>query len=174
MKTCNACGVDKPLEDFYRKKSGKEGRQASCILCTKAYFQDWYAKNGDSVRERSLAVVRADPEANRAKVKEWRKANPEQRFRNGLQDKAKRRAHKWGVPFEKIDYDALPVDTCGICHEPIDLSLSHPDPWCRSLDHIKPFALGGGHVQDNVQWTHLSCNIRKRNRYQLTLAAGEH
>lgn len=173
MKTCGKCGMEKSLDDFHRKKKGKEERQAHCKECVRAYFREWYSANGQSVRDRSLAVARSDPEANRAKVKAWALANPEQVFRNGLQDKAKRRTRKWGVPFESIDYDALPIEACGICGDPIDLSLSHPDPWCRSLDHIKPFALGGGHVQDNVQWTHLSCNIRKRNRYQLTLAAGE-
>lgn len=167
MKTCNTCGISKPLDDFHLKRKGAESRQSSCKLCVRAYFRKWYDKNGDTVRARSLAVTQADPERNRAKVKEWRKANPEQRFRNALQDKGKRRAAKWGVEFGRIDYDALPLGDCPLCGEPIDLTIEHPDPMCRSLDHIKPMSLGGGHVQENVQWSHLGCNLRKRNQYPL-------
>jgi hypothetical protein len=36
VKTCRSCGVEKPLEKFYRK--GK-GRTAHCIDCTKAEYR---------------------------------------------------------------------------------------------------------------------------------------
>jgi 5-methylcytosine-specific restriction endonuclease McrA len=33
-----------------------------------------------------------------------------------------------------------------------------------SLDHIEPLSLGGKHVPENVQITHLACNMAKGNR----------
>lgn len=53
---------------------------------------------------------------------------------------------------------------CGICHSPVDPALSHPDPMSASLDHIVPVSLGGAHRRDNVQCSHLRCNIRKSNK----------
>lgn len=53
---------------------------------------------------------------------------------------------------------------CQICGLPVDPSISHPHPLSKSLDHIVPISLGGGHTWGNVQLAHLSCNIRKGNR----------
>lgn len=44
--------------------------------------------------------------------------------------------------------------TCGICGEPVDQAD-------MSLDHITPLEHGGDHSYDNVQLSHLTCNVRK-------------
>lgn len=54
--------------------------------------------------------------------------------------------------------------TCGICRKKVDLSLVHPDPMSRSLDHIVPLSKGGTHDPANVQLAHLVCNVSKGNR----------
>ena len=49
-KICTKCGETKPLDGgFYRDKSARDGRQARCKACAKAYHADWYAKNRDEV-----------------------------------------------------------------------------------------------------------------------------
>lgn len=53
---------------------------------------------------------------------------------------------------------------CGICDEPVDQALKHPDPMAKSLDHIQPIALGGDHSRANTQLAHLRCNISKGAR----------
>lgn len=53
---------------------------------------------------------------------------------------------------------------CGICGEPIDGGLEHPDPMSASLDHILAIALGGEHTCGNLQAAHLSCNFKKGNK----------
>ena len=55
-------------------------------------------------------------------------------------------------------------NTCGICGQPIDISVKYPNPTSASLDHIMPMSKRGGHVMDNVQPAHLRCNIIKRDR----------
>ena len=74
------------------------------------------------------------------------------------------RAKRYGVPWERFD----PVDvferddwTCGLCGDPVDPDLEHPDPMSVSLDHIVPIIQGGGHLLDNCQCSHLTCNLRK-------------
>lgn len=51
--------------------------------------------------------------------------------------------------------------TCGICGEPIDRTLAHPDPMSASLDHVVPIVAGGGHTRANTQASHLICNLKK-------------
>lgn len=51
---------------------------------------------------------------------------------------------------------------CGICRDPVDPSLKHPDPGYGSIDHIVPLASGGSNDPENLQLAHLVCNLRKR------------
>ncbi len=44
MKTCTSCKVEKPLEDFYKRSSSKDGRQSSCKICRKAVDAESYIK----------------------------------------------------------------------------------------------------------------------------------
>lgn len=61
-------------------------------------------------------------------------------------------------------------NTCGICGEPIDMSLAHPDGLSVSVDHIFPRAKGGSHDMENLQLAHLTCNIRKQDKVDLLAA----
>ncbi|KKN65430.1 hypothetical protein LCGC14_0481500 [marine sediment metagenome] len=46
---------------------------------------------------------------------------------------------------------------CGICEKWVQ-------PKQASMDHIYPLSKGGGHIYDNIQLSHLLCNLRKGNR----------
>lgn len=50
---------------------------------------------------------------------------------------------------------------CGICHQTIDPDARYPDRDRFSIDHIVPESVGGSHSLENLQASHLSCNIRK-------------
>jgi hypothetical protein len=50
---------------------------------------------------------------------------------------------------------------CGICKEPIDTSIPYPEPMSFSVDHIVPLSKGGSERNENLQASHLSCNIAK-------------
>lgn len=79
-------------------------------------------------------------------------------------DRYKERAKQYGVPYEKFSRESVFERdgwVCGICGEHIDRGASFPDPLSVSLDHIIPLAMGGGHVRENVQCSHLVCNMRK-------------
>lgn len=54
-------------------------------------------------------------------------------------------------------------DTCGLCGHAIG-DIAWPDPLSRSIDHITPISLGGGHTIENARATHLRCNISRGNR----------
>lgn len=53
---------------------------------------------------------------------------------------------------------------CGLCVGTVDKTKTHPDPLCPSIDHIVPLSLGGTNAVENLQISHLVCNLRKRDR----------
>lgn len=80
------------------------------------------------------------------------------------------RAKYWGVQYEPIIFQQV-YDRdgwiCGLCSLPVDKKLKKPDVMRVSLDHIIPLSRGGDHLWDNVQCSHLLCNMRKHNRMSL-------
>ena len=50
---------------------------------------------------------------------------------------------------------------CGICGKKVNSKLKYPNSKSVSLDHIIPLSMGGTHTWDNVQCSHLECNIEK-------------
>ena len=53
---------------------------------------------------------------------------------------------------------------CQICFKPIDRSLRFPNPKCASIDHIIPVSMGGTNRPENLQTSHLRCNVALGNR----------
>jgi 5-methylcytosine-specific restriction endonuclease McrA len=79
----------------------------------------------------------------------------------------RRRAIKVGATVERFTAQEIyerDAWVCGICDQPIDRTLKHPDPNSVSLDHIQPLSLGGEHSRANTRAAHLGCNVRRGNR----------
>lgn len=73
-----------------------------------------------------------------------------------------------GVPFSGghliswVDIGDRDGWLCGVCGDPIDRSLRHPDPLFGSIDHVVPIASGGHPTEfGNLQIAHLECNVEK-------------
>jgi hypothetical protein len=78
-----------------------------------------------------------------------------------------RRARKRGATVERVDaLNVFERDNwmCGICDEPVDPILRHPDRMSVSLDHVVPLSLGGEHSYANTRCSHWICNVRRGNR----------
>ena len=56
-------------------------------------------------------------------------------------------------------------NVCGICGQPVDMTLKSPHPMSPSIDHIIPLDKGG-HPSDlaNLQLAHRACNRAKSNK----------
>lgn len=56
MKKCLKCGLAKPLEEFYKRKTGQRAGEyyEKCIECYKSRGRDYYHKN----RERQLQLAK--------------------------------------------------------------------------------------------------------------------
>ena len=54
---------------------------------------------------------------------------------------------------------------CGICGQPVDMSLKWPDPMSKTIDHIIPVAKGGHpSAIENLQLAHFKCNRLKSDK----------
>jgi 5-methylcytosine-specific restriction endonuclease McrA len=75
-----------------------------------------------------------------------------------------RRARKKGATVERVHLEMVADRdgfVCGICKGSVDMTLPHPDPWSKSLDHVVPLSKGGAHSYSNTQLAHLRCNVSK-------------
>jgi 5-methylcytosine-specific restriction endonuclease McrA len=64
-------------------------------------------------------------------------------------------------PFRRIDVFHRDGWLCGICGDPIYLSIPYPQPLSKSLDHVLPVIAGGAHSFENCRASHLTCNVRR-------------
>jgi hypothetical protein len=124
MKPCRKCGVVKPLEDFYRMATMRDGHRHDCKAC-----------NLEAKRQRYLA----DPAFVKARVKRWQQENPERlnayRRARRMEPEVKERERaghlkrKYGMTIEQ--YDAMLLAQgggCFICgRPPRDDSSLHVD-----------------------------------------------
>ncbi len=128
MKTCATCETGKPLDDFYRHQSTRDGRDTYCKLCTKERNKKKYDR---VMRDPKLrAVRRAQMRVHNAR---WRKANP-------LKDRASEHAYqarepekmraRWGLRGAVKRGNLVKPKACSSCHRTTpanDLQGHHAD-----------------------------------------------
>ena len=78
MKVCNKCGEAKPLSDFYKEKSKKDGYRNDCKACVRARSKAHYEANREKVAARQKAYNEANREEIAAYLKAYREANREE------------------------------------------------------------------------------------------------
>lgn len=105
MKTCYVCKVEKPLEDFHRNKSSKDGRQNRCGACATEKNIERYH------RERVRLISYQKDYDSRPSVK--------------FQSKIKRIARIYGVS-EQEAISLANVKVCEICgREGLRMHIDH-------------------------------------------------
>jgi hypothetical protein len=193
QKRCPSCETWLPLDDFHRASRGPTGRQSTCKACQhevhlrwqrenhermNAYSRAWYQANHDAELERHRQRRLENPEAQRVASRRYREKNPDRAMESGRAWRRRnpgkvtgyasaRRARRRSTTVAPIDHHAVfERDSwmCQLCGGPIDPALAWPDRQSASLDHRVPLANGGTHTLDNVQTSHLVCNMRKGAR----------
>jgi len=140
MKTCRACGKEKPFSEYYRR-STKNGFESECKECCNLRNIDWSRKNKLSRKEHR---------------KKWESKNP----LNRQQRNSTRRARRKRLTVGKIDFSMiLQRDNghCYLCGKPIDPRDLH-------FDHVVPLSKGGEHSNDNLRPSHALCNMKKGDK----------
>ena len=184
LKTCTKCGEVKTLDEYYKDSQGRFGTKSRCKSCDASAWKKRYAENKTEYTQRMRDKYAEDPEFRQRRrdlVNDWRKKNkqtPEYKQRRRsearkyyaknrqmyTEKEQARRALKAGAEVSPVDLADLWTGYCALCGEEMDYDLKYPDPMSKSLDHDIPLSLGGSHSKDNLQWTHLTCNISKGAR----------
>lgn len=169
MKTCTKCGEAKPVSEFGKDASKRDGLRPSCRDCTnaslaarRAYNPEnhrassakWQAEN----RERSNAIKANWADANKEKAKaagiKWRSANPETRRIISNNRRARKCANGGRLsPGLAEKLFRLQRGKCACCRVSI-ADGSH-------LDHRIPLALEGPNEDWNMQLLCAPCNLSK-------------
>ena len=163
-KACRRCGEVKPFEGFAPDPHRADGFRDECRPCGHLAVREWASRNREKVRQSVSARRAAWPPERRAAANaanaEWKRANPE-KVRDYIH---RRRAAKAGTQSGPIDLDALWAECSGLCPDcgaPISRAAPWGSPEFASLDHIVPLSAGGPHMQHNLRYTCLPCNLRK-------------
>jgi hypothetical protein len=70
-KLCSKCKQQKPLSDFYARKSAKDGRQSECKQCNSERHKKFYLEHIDQYRETHARYHRNNYEKMRQKALEY-------------------------------------------------------------------------------------------------------
>lgn len=76
-KICTKCKEEKPLSEFYKDKSKKDGLKYYCKECDKKKVTDWQKKNPDRVKQLYSEYYERNRDKVDAKRAEWRDQNKE-------------------------------------------------------------------------------------------------
>ena len=77
MKICSQCKNEKPINDFRRASSEKDGHQHACKSCQTAKRKEWNEKNPGLAREKAKILRAKNPDKHNAHTTRWRKNNPD-------------------------------------------------------------------------------------------------
>ena len=128
MRTCTKCGVEKPLEQFYKHAAGRDGRQSVCSECVKAYVKRNRAENAEHYREFDRARARRPDRV--AARKAYARANPTARPERDRVKRAARIAVGNAVRDGKLVKPAI----CDVC-------ASECNPHAHHDDYSKPLSV---------------------------------
>lgn len=72
-KICSKCGIEKDLEEFYKRKDSKDGKRSECKLCCINKQNLHRLANIDSIKKYKAAYYKS----NKAKIKKYKFENKE-------------------------------------------------------------------------------------------------
>lgn len=159
-KRCNKCDQEKPLEEFCKLKSSKDGHHYRCRDCNKVICAEYRAKNPDKMRELDKAWYARNREKKIEYTTDWNHSNRAKYRINKNASNKKRNARIGSSPSWTSDSLIKPF------YEQAS-ELSESTGVKHSVDHIIPLNskhVCGLHCHTNMRVIPLLDNIKKGNR----------
>lgn len=78
-KHCHKCGNTRPLSDFHKNRSQKDGHSTQCKFCTKESNKAYRESNKESIAAYKKVWFQENKDRCQAKSKKWAEDNPERR-----------------------------------------------------------------------------------------------
>lgn len=159
-KTCSACGVSKPVADFYEVKKGTGKLFSACKPCiiaqqrtnpnVTANRRAWQATHRDRVRAANNAQYAKHPERWSARERQRWINDPEWRMRKTAQTNNARRGRAYAALIDDVTIEEIAERDawiCKLCGQPVDRELlkspklARKHPGYPTIDHIQPFSV---------------------------------
>ena len=176
LKVCSDCKEEKPLSDFYKDCTRKDGLRYACKLCSNKRAKKFYQKNRDAIAEKKKeyrqknrdAIAKAKKEYSQKnwdaiaeRMKIWREANSELLNANN----ASRRALKKQAQPPWLTEDHINQIKVKYKNSKRMKKLTGIE---HHVDHIVPLKgenVCGLHVPWNLQVIPAKHNLEKRNHF---------
>lgn len=134
-KACAKCGVIKPLDDFYKKKDHKDGRESACKRCSSAQDKAWYEANHEHVCTRQGEYRNSNRDHLNAYGRRYYEVNRDQIIADAKKYKSDRpercRAHD-AVRYAMSTGKLTRPEMCSKCAKPCKPDAHH---WSYLPDH---------------------------------------
>ena len=182
-KKCSSCNEYKPIQEFYKDASRKDGHTTRCKECHNKSVRRWQTNNSEKFKEinrswknshkkqraeESKGWAQAHPEYRREIGSKWRTDHPDygrnwrknnkEKIRHYAQNRRARIAGNGGdLTVEEwneiLDFYGHKCLCCG------------RDDVKLTIDHVVPIFRGGTHTADNIQPLCGPCNSRKKDKH---------
>lgn len=76
-RVCLDCGQQKPLTEYGKNSSLRDGTQNRCRACSVARVVDWYGLNMETRRSYARGHYHAHADVAKQRTRDWRERNPE-------------------------------------------------------------------------------------------------
>jgi len=107
MKQCSKCGEEKPLTEYYKQKSNKDGLYTYCKSCKYNQQRQWFNKNREENLEYHVRYRQENKEKMDAQITEWHRENSEKsiEYRRAWKDRNRERVRKEHAEYKRKNRD---------------------------------------------------------------------
>lgn len=151
------CLAVKPVEDYHKDKSQKDGFARICKACQKSFNQAYARLHPEKVKETRKRSQIKDRPLKKDRRRKWRTKNPGKALLEGIKSRAK----KLNVPFDLKHEDIVIPEFCPILGIKIESAGTGSDRWSNpSVDRIIPEL---GYTKENIAVMSYRANMIKSN-----------